>query len=382
MIKMSNVLISWKKEIRAIFRDKKFLSIILFMPLIIPAFIIGMGALYDSLNEVQDLKIGINYQMDEDEKQLFDQMGGKIEVITKSEDELKEEYNNKNIKGYVLKDNNNYTLYLDTSSTDGMTLSEVLRRHYESYNNILGAKYLVEHNIEPKEVFGIINVDLEEQAEEGRNFFTNYIISFSLIYLVIIVVVTAMNTSTDLIAGEKERGTFETLLTFPLTSNEIIGGKLLAIVTSCIISSIIGVFTSVPALLFIKNHTETFKDMVLNVNPLTVILTIISLILISCLVGVLAIFLCGRAKTFKEAQSKVSFLSFVSLIPMFTNLANVSSDILYFIPIANGGQILNDLYLSSINYTNFLSFALTSVIFTFVLLVYVSKQYKDEKALF
>jgi sodium transport system permease protein len=197
-----------------------------------------------------------------------------------------------------------------------------------------------------------------------------------------IVVVTAMNTSTDLIAGEKERGTFETLLTFPLTSNEIIGGKLLAIVTSCIISSIIGVFTSVPALLFIKNHTETFKDMVLNVNPLTIILTIISLILISCLVGVLAIFLCGRAKTFKEAQSKVSFLSFVSLIPMFTNLANVSSDILYFIPIANGGQILNDLYLSSINYTNFLSFALTSVIFTFVLLVYVSKQYKDEKALF
>ncbi len=379
---MSNVLISWKKEIRAIFRDKKFLSIILFMPLIIPAFIIGMGSLYDSLNEVQDLKIGINYQMDEDEKQLFDQMGGKIEVITKSEDELKEEYNNKNIKGYVLKDNNNYTLYLDTSSTDGMTLSEILRRHYESYNNILGAKYLVEHNIEPKEVFGIINVDLEEQAEEGRNFFTNYIISFSLIYLVMIVVVTAMNTSTDLIAGEKERGTFETLLTFPLTSNEIIGGKLLAIVTSCIISSIIGVFTSVPALLFIKNHTETFKDMVLNVNPLTVILTIISLILISCLVGVLAIFLCGRAKTFKEAQSKVSFLSFVSLIPMFTNLANVSSDILYFIPIANGGQILNDLYLSSINYTNFLSFALTSVIFTFVLLVYVSKQYKDEKALF
>jgi sodium transport system permease protein len=382
MIKMSNVLISWKKEIRAIFRDKKFLSIILFMPLIIPAFIIGMGALYDSLNEVQDLKIGINYQMDEDEKQLFDQMGGKIEVITKSEDELKEEYNNKNIKGYVLKDNNNYTLYLDTSSTDGMTLSEILRRHYESYNNILGAKYLVEHNIEPKEVFGIINVDLEEQAEEGRNFFTNYIISFSLIYLVMIVVVTAMNTSTDLIAGEKERGTFETLLTFPLTSNEIIGGKLLAIVTSCIISSIIGVFTSVPALLFIKNNTETFKDMVLNVNPLTIILTIISLILISCLVGVLAIFLCGRAKTFKEAQSKVSFLSFVSLIPMFTNLANVSSDILYFIPIANGGQILNDLYLSSINYTNFLSFALTSVIFTFVLLVYVSKQYKDEKALF
>ena len=42
-----------------------------------------------------------------------------------------------------------------------------------------------------------------------------------------IITVTAMNTSTDIIAGEKERGTFETLLTFPITSNEIIGGKII-----------------------------------------------------------------------------------------------------------------------------------------------------------
>ena len=37
---------------------------------------------------------------------------------------------------------------------------------------------------------------------------------------------------------------------------------------------------------------------------------------------------------------------------------------------------------NSVYYTNFVSFALTSVIFTFVVLVYASKQYKDEKALF
>ena len=379
---MRNVLISLKKELRAIFRDKKFLSIILFMPLIIPAFIVSMGYLYDSINEVKDTKVGINYQMNEDEKEVFNVFKDSIELVYDNQDNLQKKLDEGEVSGYVIKDNNTYTLYIDTSSTSGMTLNEILRNHYSNYNNVLASKYLVENNINPNDVFNIVDVKLEDQAKEGSSFFTNYIISFALIYLVMIIVITAMNTSTDIIAGEKERGTFETLLTFPLTSNEIIGGKLLAIVTSCIISSLIGVATSVPAFVFIKNNTETFKELTLNVDVLTIVLTVVSLIVISCLVGVLAIFLCGKAKTFKEAQSKVSFLSFVSLIPMFTNLAEVSTDVMYYIPIANGGQILNDLYLTGINYTNYLAFICTSIIFTVVLLVYVSKQYKDEKALF
>ena len=379
---MRNVLISLKKELRAIFRDKKFLSIILFMPLIIPVFIVSMGYLYDSINEVKDTKLGINYKMDDDEKQVFDVFKDSIELVYDSEDNLKNKLENDEISGYVLKSGHTYTLYIDTSSSSGMTLNELLNNHYSRYNNVLASKYLQENNINPENVFNIVNVKLEEQAQEGSSFFTNYIISFALIYLVMIIVITAMNTSTDIIAGEKERGTFETLLTFPLTSNEIIGGKLLAIVTSCIISSLIGVSSSIPAFIFIKNNTETFKDMILNVDAITILLTVISLIVISCLVGVLAIFLCGKAKTFKEAQSKVSFLSFVSLIPMFTNIAEVSSNILYYIPIANGGQILNDLFLTGINYSNFIAFITTSIIFTVVLLIYVSKQYKDEKALF
>ena len=380
---MRNVLITWKKELRGIFRDKKYLSIIFLMPLIIPMFIILMGNLYDTLDTNKGNTIGINYEMSEVEKQILSSVDENLEVkVDKDANSLQKQLDSGDINGYILKENDTYYIYIDTSSSDGLSLNSMLNVYFEQYNNYLANNYLVEHNINPDEVFNIVKVELKEQAKEGTNFFTNFLISFALIYLVMIITVTAMNTSTDIIAGEKERGTFETLLTFPLTSNEIIGGKLLSICTSCVISSLIGIATSIPAFMYVKQNTVTFETLEFNFAFKTILLAILAVILISAVVSVISIFLCGRAKTFKEAQSKVSFLSFVAIVPMFTSMMNVSSDVLYMIPIANGGQVLNDLFLGSLKTNHLLMFIGSSIIITLLVLIYVSKQYKDERALF
>ena len=81
---------------------------------------------------------------------------------------------------------------------------------------------------------------------------------------------------------------------------------------------------------------------------LKLLIGLLSVVLTSAMVGVISIFLCGKAKTFKEAQSKVSFLSMISLVPMFTDMMNVNSNVLYMIPIASGGTILNDIFLKGV----------------------------------
>ena len=380
---MRNVLITWKKELRGIFRDKKYLSIIFLMPLIIPMFIILMGNLYDTLDTNKGNTIGINYEMSEVEKQILSSVDENLEVkVDKDANSLQKQLDSGDINGYILKENDTYYIYIDTSSSDGLSLNSMLNVYFEQYNNYLANNYLVEHNINPDEVFNIVKVELKEQAKEGTNFFTNFLISFALIYLVMIITVTAMNTSTDIIAGEKERGTFETLLTFPITSNEIIGGKLMAIVISCILSSLIGISTSIPAFYIVKTQTKMFKTMSIDFSFTTILASILVLVLVSCLVGVISIFLCGKAKTFKEAQSKVSILSFFSMIPMFTGLLNVSSDILYMLPIANGGSVLNDLFLKGFDPRTYTLFVVSSLVVTIVVAAIVSSQYKDEKALF
>ncbi len=378
---MNKVLITCRKELRAIFRDKKFVSIIFLMPLIIPFFIIGMGFLYENLDSTEGYKIGVNYEISEEEKTIFNNIAKDTEFVYKSNDELKTLYDEGEIDAYILK-NESYDLYVDTSATKGLTISSLVGGYFEALNTEYAKGFLIEKGYDPDSVLNVIHYELKDQAKEGTSFFTNFLISFSLVYLVMIITVTAMNTSTDIIAGEKERGTFETLLTFPITSNEIIGGKLMAIVCSCIISAVIGIATSIPAFAIVKNNTEMFKTMHLNTSFTNILLSLLVVIIVSCLVGVISIFLCGKAKTFKEAQSKVSALSFMSMIPMFTSIMEVSSDVLYMIPIANAGTILNDLFVGEMKMHNMLIFAVSSILVTVIVTIYVSKQYKDEKALF
>jgi sodium transport system permease protein len=378
---MNKVLITCKKELRAIFRDKKFVSIIFLMPLIIPFFIIGMGFMYENLDSTEGYKIGVNYEISEEEKTIFNNIAKDTEFVYKSNDELKTLYDEGEIDAYILK-NESYDLYVDTSATKGLTISSLVGGYFDALNTEYAKGFLIEKGYDPDSVLNVIHYELKDQAKEGTSFFTNFLISFSLVYLVMIITVTAMNTSTDIIAGEKERGTFETLLTFPITSNEIIGGKLMAIVCSCIISAVIGIATSIPAFAIVKNNTEMFKTMHLNTSFTNILLSLVVVIIVSCLVGVISIFLCGKAKTFKEAQSKVSALSFMSMIPMFTSLMEVSSDVLYMIPIANAGTILNDLFVGEMKMHNMLIFAVSSILVTVIVTIYVSKQYKDEKALF
>ena len=95
---MRNVLITWKKELRGIFRDKKYLSIIFLMPLIIPMFIILMGGLYDSLDTNKGNVVAFNYEMTEVEKNILSSIDKDIEVkVNKNKDELQKMFDDGDI---------------------------------------------------------------------------------------------------------------------------------------------------------------------------------------------------------------------------------------------------------------------------------------------
>ena len=118
---MSNTLISFKKELKAIFRDKKFLSIILLMPLIIPGFIIMFGGLYDSMLESDGFEIGVNYEMAAEEKAIFESTFKDITFVNKTEEELKEDFDNKEIQAYITKNEDTYILNVDTTESTGIS---------------------------------------------------------------------------------------------------------------------------------------------------------------------------------------------------------------------------------------------------------------------
>ena len=67
--------------------------------------------------------------------------------------------------------------------------------------------------------------DYGKHIETGKNFFANYIKNYAFLFIIMAITLSSTYPATDTTAGERERGTLETLLTFPIKSKDIIIGK-------------------------------------------------------------------------------------------------------------------------------------------------------------
>lgn len=126
-----------------------------------------------------------------------------------------------------------------------------------------------------------------------------------------------MYPAIDLFTGEKERGTIETLLTTPVARWQILFGKMGVVVLSGITAAtcaLLGLFMSIEVLDVVEN--EEILNIVHSILSPTFILMLYSLLI------PLTIFFAGvmipiavYAKSFKEAQSIITPLNIVMILP-------------------------------------------------------------------
>lgn len=136
-------------------------------------------------------------------------------------------------------------------------------------------------------------------------------------YLFIIFCFTGcMYPALDLITGEKERGTIETLLTVPASRFKILAGKVLTIAVVGLAAAVMGIIGLVVAAKFLPDIPEELSEMLYSmVTPKFIVMLLVMLIpLCFFFAGGLAA-LVVRAKSFKEAQSIVSPFMMVVFIP-------------------------------------------------------------------
>ena len=95
-----------KKELREMFNDKKSLSMMLIIPVMIPLLVIGMSALFEaqtnkSIEEYN--QIGFNYEMSEEEKKLAQDSGISVNYYENLE-KIENAYQGGQIDLYVTKE--------------------------------------------------------------------------------------------------------------------------------------------------------------------------------------------------------------------------------------------------------------------------------------
>lgn len=379
---MNNILITLKKELKLIIRDKKSLLMMAITPLFIPIFVILMSYIYEELTvnkEDKTYQIGVNYELSSTERELLsDEV--KYTVYSSSE-ELKEAYNSNKILAYIVRDNNSYNIYANIQSEDGSMVTSLITNYLDNYNNYLGQSYLVNNNIDLSKVYNNLNYNVTEI--KGESIFGNQIILMAITFTIMAITLSCIYTSTDTTAGEKERGTLETILTFPISRKELIFGKYLAISISGIVTLLIGVFLSILSLYYVKNSFSIYDNVIFNINTITILLTILILLFYTLFISGLCITIASFTKSFKEAQSALTPISLATCIPMFLEMLNINiSGLLSFIPIINHTIVINNILTSSININNILITIISSIIYIIVLLLFINKMYKSEKILF
>lgn len=168
-----------------------------------------------------------------------------------------------------------------------------------------------------------------------------------------------MYPAIDLFTGEKERGTIETLLTTPVARWKILMGKMLVVVSSGMLAaccSLLGLFISIE---FLDLGAEKeILDVIHGMLSVPFILSMLALLL------PLVVFFAGMmipiaiyAKSFKEAQSIITPLNIVMVLPaMIGFFPGIELDLsTAFIPVINVVLATKELIAGTLSLGYFLS---------------------------
>lgn len=379
---MNNIIVTLKKELKLIIRDKKSLLMMALTPLFIPIFVILMSYIYEEIttnNEDKKYVVGVNYSLSNIEKELLSK---ELDIIYYDNiDNIKKDYDKKKIISYIIKDNNNYNIYTNTQSEDGSMAISYIVSYLDNYNNYLGQSYLIDNNIDLNKVYNNINYNINEI--KGESVFGNQIILMAITFIIMSITLSSIYTSTDTTAGEKERGTLETILTFPISRNELVLGKYLAISMSGFITLMIGILLSLISLYYVKNTFTIYDNVIFNINIKTITLIVLILIFYTFFISGICITIASFTKTFKEAQSALTPISLITCVPMFLELLNINiNGALAFIPIINHTIVVNEILTGTININSIIITIISSIIYIILLMIFINKMYKSEKILF
>lgn len=131
----------------------------------------------------------------------------------------------------------------------------------------------------------------------------------------------SMYPAIDLAAGEKERGTMETLLTAPVSRFQILIGKFAVVVLTGLLSAAISMLGIYVAVQQVKEIPPELLSTIMGFLDVQTILLVLSLLLpLTVFFAAFLLSLSIFAKSYKEAQSLISPLTIVVIVPVMIGM--------------------------------------------------------------
>ena len=193
----------------------------------------------------------------------------------------------------------------------------------------------------------------------------------------------AIYAAFDQVAGEKERGTLETLLVSPVSRRDIVLGKFAAVVGVCLISCVLSIVgLAVPFV----SHLKVFDWLSrggLTLSPVALLVVLLVLLPISVLFAGLLLAVSTFSRNQREAQTYLLALFPIVFIPAMISML-VDADVarsVALVPVLNGAIIIKQALSGTYN-AGFIALAfVASVAYAAVTLIFATRLFQKESVL-
>lgn len=197
-----------------------------------------------------------------------------------------------------------------------------------------------------------------------------------------------MHPAIDLTAGEKERGTMETILSSPISRAHLVVGKFLLVLTTALFTAALSVlsmgisFTITNALRGQSSQAGN-SGMEMHIGIGAALSVFIMAIPLAVLFSSIQLTIASFAKTYKEAQTYLVPLIFIVIIPAIAAMAPIDLDAkLALVPILNVSLLCKELVIGTYHW-NFIAIIFTSTCaYASVALFLAVKMFQRESVLF
>lgn len=390
----------YKKEILDVIRDKKTILTMVVLPILLYPllFLVIMQVMTMVMEEQEASTYYIAYDnVSEEHKQaLNDWIAGEedeLEYILeeKKSDHPQEDLKNENIDAYITVEETEsqieYVIHYMFANTNSNTAAGMLEEEIESYSIRVAEENVMKQGLDVNKVLYPVVATMDDQSSNESSIGSLFG-GFIPFLLVTSIVMGCIYPAIDATAGEKERGTLETLLTLPVGNMELIASKFLSVATIAVFSVFMNVLSMGGVVMYLYSTMTALSDGATDLDlgsfiP-AILITVLCVIAFSLFISAITMIVCSFAKSFKEANNYVTPISLVVMLVSYVGLIPTIelNETMALMPVANICLLVKDLLVFKYDFTLIALVLLSNIIYAFISVWILGKIYNSESILF
>lgn len=169
-------------------------------------------------------------------------------------------------------------------------------------------------------------------------------------FIILLCLMSALQPAIDLTAGEKERGTMETILASSVGRIELVLGKFLLVLSFSVFNTILSISSFAVTMRFAKDYAaEMTRGYSYTINPKAMLLVFLIVLPLAVLFSAALLTIALFAKSFKEAQSYTGYVMLAAIFPaLISILPGIDLNAgLALVPIINVSLVARELFTGS-----------------------------------